>query len=227
MLYRIMFNRIAISLAAFVLLAACQNTPNSSEGDAIPAGFQPISLSALDYAHMAPSANFGNYAAVLLLPLNFDSVEIEQISSARFPHTKDWELSDDDKVRLQKAFFEKMQEKLTSNSNFNLADTEGENTLQLEVFLTEIAPNAPRDDFESRPSARSRVYSEGFGDVSIRVEIRDSLSKTLLVTAADERKGDTTWRLNNRVTNWSEVSRMLRSWTQQISNGLDDLKAGQ
>jgi Protein of unknown function (DUF3313) len=224
-----MLNRTTLFLATLCLLAACQGTGNFSpkvDQSDIPAGFQAIDIRGLDDAYIAPDADLRAYTAILLPPIDVDNAKIEQLRSARIPHARDWELTEKDKSRFQKAYRELMVEKLTADNGFSMAEAEGENTLQVDVTVTKIAPNAPKDDFDSRPSARSRYYSEGFGDVSISLSIKDSLSGKLLITAVDKKRGDTLWRVNNSVTNWEEVRRMLRSWSSQIRNGLDDLKAG-
>jgi hypothetical protein len=224
-----MLNRIVVYMAAGLLLAACQSTSNSvqvASAVELSENLREIKIKGLDTVHIAPDADLSNYTAVLLPPLDIDSVEIKQPSANhRIPGAKDWVLTDDDKASLQKAFRELMSEKLAADNGFVIADVAGENTLKLQVVLTTIAPTAPKDDFNSRPTGRSRIYSEGFGDVSIRIEITDSLSGQLLATAEDKKRGDTTWRLNNRITNWAEIRRMLRSWSVQIRNGLDEIKA--
>jgi hypothetical protein len=103
----------------------------------------------------------------------------------------------------------------------------GDNVLGIAVKLTAIAPNAPKDDFDSRAVGRSTVYSEGGGVIAMAIAFLDSETGDVLAIAKDHKSGSSTWGVNNSVTNRSEVQRTFRSWASQIRGRLDEVHSKQ
>ena len=97
----------------------------------------------------------------------------------------------------------------------------GDNVLRITAKLTRIAPSAPKDDYRSRPVGRSKVVTEGAGDLSVAVTFSDSETGEVLALAKDTRSGSSQWGINNSVTNSAEVRRVFNSWALQIAAQLE------
>ena len=215
------------ALLVSLLLVACQTTSPAQTGkgaEDIPGNLVRVDGSSAKLAYVDPTADFSKYTAILLSPLGVDNVEIIQPSTTvTTTGQRHWELTDADKQKLQQDFREAMTKQL-SGGGYTLVDTVGDNVLQISAMVTRIAPNAPKDDFRSRPTGRNRVFSEGSGDLSVAVAFSDAETREVLALAKDTRTGSTMWGLNTSVTNAAEVRRMFTAWAMQIRAQLDRVR---
>jgi len=213
------------ALLLSVLLAACQNTtPNQTAKDpTVPDNLVKVDNSSARLAYVDPEANFSKYTAIQLMPLGVDNVEIIQPSSSITTTTgnRNWELTAADKQRLQQDFQDSMVKQLSKKGGYPIVETPADNVLRIAARLTRIAPNAPKDDNRSRPTGRSKIYTEGSGKLGVEVTFSDSETGEVLALAKDTRTGSNIWGINNSVTNSAEVRRAFTAWAMQIRAQLD------
>ena len=216
---------IAASTLVFLLLAACQNSPQVQTGEdaeVIQGNLVRIDHSRAKLVYIDPNADFNKYTAILLAPLGVDNVEIIQpTTSYRTFKTANWELTDADKLRLQKDFQGAMSKQLSLQKTYPLVTAAGDNVLLISAKLTRIAPTAPKDDNRSRPAGRSKIVTEGAGKISVEVTFSDAETGEVLALAKDTRSGSSLWGLNNSITNEAQVRRAFTSWAMQIRAQLD------
>ncbi|MFL3653553.1 MAG: DUF3313 family protein [Halioglobus sp.] len=213
------------SSLVFLLLVACQNTPQIQTGDeaeVIQGNLVRVNHSRAKLAYIDPSADFNKYTAILLTPLGVDNVEIVQpASSRRTSGNRNWELTDADKLRLQKDFQASLSKQLSLQETYPLVTAAGDNVLLIAAKLTRIAPTAPKDNNRSRPAGRSKIVTEGAGKISVEVTFSDSETGEVLALAKDTRSGSSLWGLNNSISNQAQVRRVFNSWAMQIRKQLD------
>ena len=213
--------------AATLLLAACTTTPQIQTGEhaeIIQGNLVRVDHTNARLVYVDPEAPFDKYTAILLAPLGVDNVEIIQpTSTSRLYGNRNWELTDNDKQRLQKDFQQAMSQQLSKKGDFQLVDSIGDQVLEISAKLTRIAPTAPKDDNRSRPPGRSQVISEGAGKLSVEVTFSDSETGEVLALAKDTRSASSQWGLNNSLTNAAEVRRVFNSWALQIATQLQRL----
>ena len=221
-----MYKHILAAFGAITLLAACTGTPEVQTGDdaeVIMGDLHKVDNSRADLAYVNPDADFSKYSKVLLVPLGVDKVEIKQPSSSGSinRHSKDWVLTDADKVKLQEIFHEAMAKELEGKGDYPLVAEPGDDVLQIQARLIAIAPSAPKDDFQSRGAGRSTVYTEGAGAIAVGVAFADSETGEILGLMKDSRSTTNNWGRNNSVSNLADVRRMFNSWAMSIRKGLD------
>lgn len=213
------------SSLAFLMLIACENTPQIQTGEnaeAIQGNLVRVDHASAKLAYIDPSADFNKYTAILLAPLGVDNVEIIQPSySRRAAGNQNWELTDADKIRLQGDFQNALSKQLSLHGTYPLVTAAGDSVLLIAAKLTRIAPNAPKDDNRSRPAGRSTIVTEGAGKISVEVTFSDSETGEVLALAKDTRSGSSLWGLNNSITNAAQVRRVFNSWAIQIRAQLD------
>ncbi|MBE9540057.1 MAG: DUF3313 family protein, partial [Proteobacteria bacterium] len=176
-----------------------------------------------DMAYLKPDADFGRFNKILLIPLGVDNVEIKQpnTSSSINRHNQVWELTDEDKLKLQELFYEAMSKQLQEKGGYTLVTEPGEGILQVQARLLGIAPSAPKDDSRSRPIGRGAVYTEGAGAMSVGVVFANSQNGEILALMKDSRATNNNWGRNNSVSNLADVRQMFNSWALGIRKGLD------
>ncbi len=223
-MYKIFFS----SLVMITFLAACSGTPEVQTGDdaeVIMDSLHKVDNSRADMAYVDPNADFSKYSSILLMPLGVDNVEIIQpnTSSSMNRNSRNWELTDDDKKKLQQAFHDSMVKQLDTKGGYAVVTEPGDDVLQVQASLLAIAPSAAKDDNRSRPTGRSRVYTEGAGSLAVMVAFGDSESGEVLGLMKDSRSSSNNWGANNSVTNMSDVRNMFNSWAIGIRKGLDNV----
>ncbi len=209
----------------FLMLVACQHiavSQTSKDATGIPQNMVRVDHTAAKLAYVDPNADFSKYTAILLAPLGLDNVEIVQPqSSISTIGNRNWQLTEADKQRLQQDYREAMHEQLYGKGGYTMVDSAADHVLRISARLTRIAPTAPKDDNRSRPTGRSRMFTEGAGKMSVEVTFSDSETGELLALAKDTRSGSSIWGINNSVTNTAEVRRVFNAWAMQIRAQLD------
>ncbi|MEP4485170.1 MAG: DUF3313 family protein [Halioglobus sp.] len=221
-----MTGRILLLLGSIAMLAACAKTPEIQTGadaEVINGNLHKVDNASFKLSYVDPDADFTKYQRVLVKPLGLDNVEIIQPSSAStVVGRKDWVLTDKDKAMLSEAYMEAMKEQLETKGGYALTNEPADDVLEISAMITTIAPSAPRDDNSSRGVGRTQVYTEGAGSMAIAVAYGDSETGEVLGLAKDARaSNNTSFGVNNSVTNRSDVRRMLSSWASNIRVGLD------
>ena len=224
-------SRFALSTAAclaVITLTGCSGTPTVQTGpdaETIDGKLYRVDHTVADLVYVDPAADFSRYNRILLLPLSLDNVEVVQPqNNAPYVHKRDWELSDEDRTKLRDSFRAAMTRELVDKGGYTLAEGPGDDVLEVAAMLKEIAPNAPKDDNQSRYSGRSRVYTEGAGSMAVSVVFGDSQTGEVLALSKDRRESAQQWGLNNSVSNLAEVRRMFAAWARQLRTGLDRLR---
>ena len=224
-------HRFALPLAACLAassLGGCTGTPTVQTGpdaETIDGKLYRVDNTAAQLVYVDPTVDFGRYNRILLTPLGLDKVEIIQPDNSSRPYARkrDWALTGEDRAALQADYREAMLQELVEKGGYALADAPADDVLEIAAMLTELAPNAPKDDNQSRYAGRSRVYTEGAGSIAVAVAFADSESGEVLALSKDERRSTQQWGLNNRVTNRAEVRRVFSAWARQIRRGLDQV----
>jgi len=220
-----MYHSVIGVLLICLLLVACQNiadSQTSKDATGIPQNMVRVDHTAAKLAYVDPDADFSKYTAILLTPLGLDNVEIIQPqSSISTIGNRNWQLTDADKQRLQQDYREAMIKQLSGKGGYTMVDSAADHVLRISARLTRIVPTAPKDDSRSRPTGRTRMYTEGAGKMGVEVTFSDSETGELLALAKDTRSGSSIWGINNSVTNAAEVRRVFNAWAMQIRAQLD------
>lgn len=224
-------SRFALSTAAclaVITLTGCSGTPTVQTGpdaETIDGKLYRVDNTAAQLVYVDPTVDFSRYNRVLLAPLGLDNVEIIQPDNSGMPRTRkrDWELTDDDRAALRADYRDAMVQALVEKGGYALAEAPGDDVLEIAAMLTELAPNAPKDDNQSRYVGRSQVFTEGAGSIAVAVAFADSETGEVLALSKDKRRSTQQWGVNNRVTNRAEVRRVFSSWARQIRMGLDQV----
>lgn len=213
------------ALAMPLMLAACSSAPRQpelSDSDVIMNRLHLVTNARVGMAYLDPEADLSEFNRVLLDPLDVSKVEIVQpnpsLSTAR---RTTWQLNENDRAALQKAFKEVFERELAETGDYQIVSEPGPNVMRVSAAITRIAPTAARDDARSRNIGRSRVYTEGAGSMTIAFGLSDSQTNEVFAIVKDSRNGSPTWNVNNSVTNMSDVRFMFNRWARMLRARLD------
>jgi len=106
---------------------------------------------------------------------------------------------------------------------YELVDQAGEDVLSVVPAIVDLDVIAP----DTQQVGRNYTYSESAGEMTLNLELIDSLTNDKIVKATDRkhdyRKGYVEWRTS--VSNRSVAKRFMTSWAKALTAVLDDAKA--
>jgi hypothetical protein len=212
---------IGMALALFGCASSEPKTPKLSDSDVIMDRLHRITNTDASLAYVDPNADFSKYSRVMIDPLGVSDIEIIQPNTRGSANMRvrrsNWELTDQDKLNLQKAFADAMHTQLQEKGDYPIVTEAADDVLRISAVLTALAPNAPPEDFMTR----GRVYAEGAGSVYISVGFVDSESGEVLGIVKDVKSSKNHWGVNNSVTNMGDVKFMFNGWARTIRARLD------
>jgi len=218
MKHTLVIGMMLLSLATFST-AAEKKHEQLITAQAEPLGFIKNKSRFLDRVYLKPGVNFSDYPAVQFAELDTSNVSVRQPPSSNHDFNEEWVLTDKDKTSLQKEYLESVNEELIESGKFKAASSGGK-TLLVKTTLLEIAPLAVKDDFKSRPII-SKIYTEGAGTMTIKIEIYDAQTNTLIGVIGDRADlGNRRLEENNRVTTKRQVSLAFDRWASSLGEAL-------
>lgn len=126
------------------------------------------------------------------------------------------------KMELSGLFRDVFTETL-EDGGYELVFESGEDVLQIKPAIIGLDIVAP----EHGASGVSRTYSETAGEMTLYMELYDSVSGAILAKALDRKEDRRTgyFEWQNRVTNRAAANRILKVWAHVLKEGLDDARA--
>ncbi|MCV2352724.1 DUF3313 domain-containing protein [Paucibacter sp. B2R-40] len=211
-----------LSAVCVALLAGCASTGNSGKQEWDGLVRRPDSR--IDAVFVRPDAELVAFRSVLLDPVqisfapNFDPNQGRRSLSGR--------LNADDlaaiKERLAGLFHETFRAEL-ARGGYTLVDVPGPETLRVTPAIVNLFISAPGDT----TVGRSRVYTTDSGQMTVVLEIRDSVTGQVLARAVDGRNGrfsgQMTW--TNRQTNLADAQHAITIWATALRRGMDEVNA--
>jgi hypothetical protein len=221
------FQRLGLVGFSLMLLAGCaMNKPHEQEAQikAEAAGLTALEKASFDGTFVAPGANFSQYKKLLVNQLNVDDVEIRKASSSHSTTDTPWELTAKDKIYYQQKYTDALINNLVADGTYATAMNPAADVLLVDARLLQIAPLASKDDTKGRPGIM-KVYSEGFGTMTLELTLTDSVSGKVLAIITDQRDLGRIWEENNRTTNNQKIRLAFHAWLYKLRTELLRLSA--
>ncbi|MCF6226430.1 MAG: DUF3313 domain-containing protein [Xanthomonadales bacterium] len=123
--------------------------------------------------------------------------------------------------KISTSFREVFVKELTAGG-YQLAEQPGESVLIIRPAIVNLDVIAP----DLKTASRNRTYSESAGEMTLNLELIDSLTNDKVVIVRDRKRdlgyGYVQWR--NSVTNKSDAKRMMKTWAESLREALDDAR---
>lgn len=209
---------ILLSLAVFSPAMAKKNLPAVNDE-----GMELVKDSELATVYADPGADLSVYNRVMLL-------------DATVAFKKNWKrdqnrghslrVKDRDMVKIQEEVAEVFREVFTKelvDGGYAIAEEAGEDVLLVKPAIVDLDVAAP--DIQS--SNMTRSYSESAGEMTLNIEIFDSITNDKIAKATDRqrdnRRGYMQWR--SSVSNRSDARRMMSGWAEALRSALDEARS--
>jgi len=223
-----MKSRKTVLIATGLFLIAMASQPVWAQKDS-PAvnddGMELVKSTKYSAVYADPGANLGIYKYIWL-------------EDASVAFKKNWQrdqnrnnrgrvkVKDSDVVRIQEDVATLFREVFTAelvDGGYDLVEAAGEDVLIVKPAIVDLDVYAP--DIQS--AARTYSYSESAGEMTLELELYDSVTNDKIVTTRDRKRdfqrGYLEWRtsVNNRAT----ARRMMSAWAKAFKEQLDDARA--
>lgn len=220
----------ALTIAALTLLIATPFCQLQAKSDDLPQvtveGLQRVEDSNLAIVYADPDADLSIYDSVMLLETyvafkkNWERNQRSSTSSLSMRVKP----SDMEKMKntMAKEFHDVFSEVLT-DGGYQMTDQAGESVLMVRPAIIDLDPRAP----EIASSTASRTYVTSMGEMSMYIELYDSLSGDIIAKALDRRvdrmnSGYYTWA--NPSSNAAASRRILKGWAEILRDALDEAR---
>lgn len=162
--------------------------------------------------------DWGQYTKFLVKPLNVDDVKVIRPPWAA-DDPNEWTLDIQDLEAMQAMFRDVMKEVLEGNGGWPLVYAEGKDVLEVEVELLNIMPWI-------RPGGEKKfegmeVKTLGSGEVTGRVELRDSTTRELLLLIEGDKAVGEQYKEFSVENNIANVNAMFTRFATRLRNSMD------
>jgi len=133
--------------------------------------------------------------------------------------------SDVEKIKkeLAELFDEVFIEELTTNGGYEIVDEVADNVMRITPHIVDLDVYAP----DTPTVGINRQFTESAGRMTLKLEIYDSVTGDLIVTASDRREsrrnGYVQW--TTRISNSADARRMLQRWATGLRERLDQARS--
>lgn len=162
--------------------------------------------------------DWAQYSKFLVKPLNIDDVKVVKPPYAE-DDPSEWTLDIQDLEGMQAVFRDTMREVISADGGYPLVYADGKDVLEVEVEILNIMPWL-------KPGAGSeidghQVKTLGSGEVTARVELRDSETRELLLLIEGEKAIGQKYKEFTVDNNISNIQYMFKRFATRLRNSMD------
>ena len=217
-------NRISLSILCLIL-SFTAITPAWAKKD-LPAvndeGMQLIKNSDLATVYADPGADLSVYKRIMLVDATVAFKKNWKRDQNRGNALK---VKDRDMEKIQAAVADVFREVFTKelvDGGYEMTDAPGEDVLLVKPAIVDLDVSAP--DIQS--SAVTRSFSESAGEMTLNLELYDSVTNDKIAKATDRKqdrwRGRMEWRTS--VSNRADARRMMQGWAEALRSALDEAR---
>lgn len=216
----------ACGFAALTVVSLALSIPALAADEETWDGLVKVDSDRVQAAYLRPGADFRVYSRVIIDPPRVEFRKDWQRNINRDASTLSARLNSSDVERIRTAFAEGFEEILAAGfakAGWDVGVADGPDVLQLTPLLLDVYVNAP-----DTMAPGVTTYTVRAGEAMLALEIRDAETDQLLGRVVDRRRttdyGGGMLTVSNRVTNRAEFERLLKRWTDILTDGLAVLK---
>jgi hypothetical protein len=218
--FRPLLHALILLIVSAPALAKQQELPEVTED-----GLHRVPDSRMAIVYAKPGASLSGYQSIQLL-------------DAYVAFRKNWERDQRsgsaDPLRLSSKDIEKIKNNLAQElhavfkevlegGGYAVVEQAGDNVLLLRPAIINLDVNAP----DTMSAGRSRTYTDSAGEMTLYVELYDSVTGDLIAKAMDrkaDRGNDGFYTWTNSATNRADADRILKGWANILLSALNEAK---
>jgi hypothetical protein len=178
-----------------------------------------------------------NLAMVYVLPgVDFSQYQRVNLADAYIAFKKNWQrnqnrsaanrISTDDMLKIKAELAELFYDVFTKTleeGGYELVTSKDDDVLLIKPAIINLDIVAPA----AKSTGNTHTYSESAGEMTLYLELYDSVSGALIAKAMDRQKDRQTgyFKWQNKVANRAAANRILQAWADVLKEGLDEARA--
>ena len=220
------------ALAVFALLAACSSVPQFQTGpdaEITHDGLTRVDRTIMDAVWARTDVDLRGANKVRFHDLGVEYRNVSGPYSGRAGRGTIRAPSSATEFQLDaatRALFEEeirgaLVEEISKSTVFELTEESGPDVIDVHIGLLDVVSRVPPETVSS-----TRILIDSVGEATLVLELRDSVSHTVLVRAVDRRAAESSTMFQSTPSrNRAEVRRLGRRWGQLIRDGLEAMIA--
>jgi hypothetical protein len=215
------------TLATALLLGACQTTrPSPIDEVSLREGLVRVENRTVDAVYRRPEAKFAVYSKFLLQPIDVQFAknwDPGRSGSALY----DMHEPDREKIKSELALvFAEVVQRDLEKGGYPIVTQAAADVLELRAAIVNLYITAP--DVSMQTAGRSKVYTADAGEMTLILQLHDSVTGQLLARAYDRQAGleSGAWTWTTSVSNTAEARRIISTWATALRKALDAAHAG-
>ena len=221
-------NTIRVSLTILTLIFSFTTMSSVWAKKDLPAfndeGMELVKNSDLATVYADPGADLSIYNRIMLLDA---TVAFKKNWKRNQNRSNPLKVRDSDMVKIQQEVADIFREVFTQelvDGGYVITDEVGEDVLLVKPEIVDLDVTAP----DIRSSARSSTYAESAGEMTLNLELFDSLTNDKIAKATDRKRDRTSglrmeWRTS--VSNRADARYMMTAWAKALRSALDEARA--
>lgn len=221
--------KILSALAAALVAAGCSSTPQFSDNpeDVSHDGLTRLDRTIMDTVWARQDIDLSGVTKVRFEGLGVQYRNVDGPYSGRAGTGSLRGRSSETEFQLDaetRALFEEeirgaFMEQIQLSSVYEVTEEAGPDVIDVYVGLLDVVSRVPPETV-----GRSRIFIDSVGEATLVLEVRDSVSNTILVRAVDRRAAQNVqMQESTPPRNRAEVRRLGRRWGDIIRNGLEKM----
>lgn len=201
------------SICAF----AQQDTPQATIE-----GLKLVEDTRLATVYAEPGADFSHYNRINLDD-TYVSFKKNWQRDANRSQTNSISSTDMDKIKIElSGMFREVFTEVLEEGGYELVTERADDVLLIKPAIINLDINSP----DTLSANGSRSYSESAGEMTLYLELYDSVTEDLIAKAMDRQKDRKTGYIQwqNSVTNRAAADRILKVWANVLKEGLDEAR---
>lgn len=218
-------------LAVATISVACTTTPatiqTGPDAEVSFDGLHKVDNSQADFAWAKPDFDISNYTKIMLVGAGVEYVPTKNRGRSSMERQMagggPYFIDENVRIQFEALVAETFLQEMRKIERYELVTEAGPDVLMIRGSLLDVVSYVPAGDF-SRTAGRSAIFISAVGEATLVLELRDSETTAILARSVDRRAAQSAGRTmfeSNRVTNASEVRRLVRFWATRLREGLD------
>ena len=223
-----MNRHMALTLMVTLLVAlvtGCTSTPpsidTSPSAEVTFDGLHEVLNSSADKAWARPGMDLSGYSKIMIQGAGIEYRPGGESGRTFMARSRGgpYEVTKEQKARFEQVVSEAFREEMAKSERFEIVEEPGPDVLLIRGALLDVVSYVPPDDV----AGRVEVYLSRVGEATLVIEIRDSITGAILARAIDRGAAEDMggFTNSNRVTNRSEVRRLVQRWARALREGLE------
>lgn len=179
-----------------------------------------VAQSEVEISVVRPDMDYAKYDSFLIQPLDISDTRLipPPWVEGKAGKPRPWKISDKNAAFFQDQYHTAMKKQLQEIGGYTLVEEPADDALAVEIEIISLTPYA---------KPKEKVITKGSGEMTFRAEIRDSMTREILVVYEGDTPVGEDYTENTQFSVDQDVEALFEAWGEYLRLALDEAKAEQ